>query len=47
MGFLISSDWVLGEAADLNIHISEGEVLPGIEFIIGLDIYSQSVRRLR
>jgi hypothetical protein len=26
MGFLISSDWVLGEAADLNIHISEGEV---------------------
>jgi hypothetical protein len=26
MGFLISSDWVLGEAADLNIHVSEGEV---------------------
>jgi len=26
MGFLISSDWVLGEATDLNIHVSEGEV---------------------
>jgi hypothetical protein len=26
MSFLISSDWVLGEAADLNIHVSEGEV---------------------
>jgi hypothetical protein len=26
MGFLISSDWVLGEAADLHIHVSEGEV---------------------
>jgi hypothetical protein len=26
MGFLISSDWVLGEAADLNIHVSESEV---------------------
>jgi hypothetical protein len=26
MGFLISSDWVLGEAADLNVHVSEGEV---------------------
>ena len=27
MGFLISSDWVLGEATDLNIHVTEGEVL--------------------
>jgi hypothetical protein len=26
MGFLLSSDWVLGEATDLNIHVSEGEV---------------------
>jgi len=26
MGFLISSDWVLGEAADLNINLSEAEV---------------------
>jgi hypothetical protein len=26
MSFLISSDWVLGEATDLNIHVSEGEV---------------------
>ena len=26
MGFLISSDWVLGEATDLNVHVSEGEV---------------------
>lgn len=26
MGFLISSDWVLGEAAALNIHISEARV---------------------
>jgi hypothetical protein len=26
MEFLISSDWVLGEATDLNIHVSEGEV---------------------
>jgi SurA N-terminal domain len=26
MGFLISSDWVLDEAADLSIHMSEGEV---------------------
>jgi hypothetical protein len=26
MVFLISSDWVLGEAADLNVHLSEGEV---------------------
>jgi hypothetical protein len=26
LGFLISSDWVLGEAADLNVHVSEGEV---------------------
>ncbi len=26
MGFLISSDWVLDEAADLNIHVSEGVV---------------------
>jgi SurA N-terminal domain len=26
MTFLISSDWVLGEATDLNIHVSEGEV---------------------
>jgi len=26
MGFLISSDWVLGEATDLNIQVSEGEV---------------------
>jgi len=26
MGFLISSDWVIGEATDLNIHVSEGEV---------------------
>jgi hypothetical protein len=26
MGFLVSSDWVLGEAADLNIDISEAKV---------------------
>jgi len=26
MGFLISSDWVLGEAAELDVHVSEGEV---------------------
>jgi hypothetical protein len=26
MGFLISSDWVIGEARDLNIHLSEVEV---------------------
>jgi hypothetical protein len=26
MGFLISSDWMLGEATDLNIHVSESEV---------------------
>ncbi|HEY2142042.1 MAG TPA: hypothetical protein VGG98_08280 [Solirubrobacteraceae bacterium] len=26
MGFLLSSDWVLGEATDLNIHVSETEV---------------------
>jgi len=26
MSFLISSDWVLGEATDLNIHVTEGEV---------------------
>jgi SurA N-terminal domain len=27
MSFLISSDWVLGEATDLNIHVTDGEVL--------------------
>jgi hypothetical protein len=26
MSFLISSDWVLGEATDVNIHVSESEV---------------------
>jgi hypothetical protein len=26
MGFLISSDWVLGEAQDLNIYVSAAEV---------------------
>jgi hypothetical protein len=26
MGFLVSSDWVLGEAADLNIDVSEAKV---------------------
>ena len=26
MGFLISSDWVLGEASDLNVHVSAAEV---------------------
>jgi hypothetical protein len=31
MGFLISSDWVIGEANDLNIHISEEEVRRGFD----------------
>jgi hypothetical protein len=26
MGFLVSSKWVLGEAANLNIHVTKGEV---------------------
>ncbi len=26
MGFLISADWVLGEASALNVHVSEVEV---------------------
>jgi hypothetical protein len=26
MGFLISADWLLGEAQDLNIHVSQAEV---------------------
>ncbi len=26
MGFLISADWVIGEARDLNIHVSHAEV---------------------
>jgi hypothetical protein len=26
MGFLISADWLLGEARDLNIHVSQAEV---------------------
>jgi foldase protein PrsA len=26
MGFLISSDWVLGEARDLGVHVTEAEV---------------------
>jgi hypothetical protein len=26
MGFLISADWVVGEARDLNVHVSPAEV---------------------
>jgi hypothetical protein len=26
MGFLISGDWVIGEARDLNVHVSPAEV---------------------
>jgi hypothetical protein len=26
MGFLISADWVIGEARDLNVHVSPAEV---------------------
>lgn len=26
MGFLISGDWVIGEARDMNIHVSRAEV---------------------
>lgn len=26
MGFLVSSDWVIGEAQDLNVHVSETQV---------------------
>lgn len=26
MGFLIASDWVLGEGTDLNVHVTDGEV---------------------
>jgi hypothetical protein len=33
MGFLISSDWVLAEATDLNIHVSEGEVRHTLDHI--------------
>jgi hypothetical protein len=35
MSFLISSDWVLGEAADLNIHVPEGEVRHTFDHIRG------------
>jgi hypothetical protein len=35
MGFLVSSDWVLGEAADLNIDVSEAKVRHTFDHIRG------------
>jgi hypothetical protein len=35
MGFLVSSDWVLGEAADLNIVVSEAEVRHTFDHVRG------------
>jgi hypothetical protein len=35
MAFLISSDWVLGEASDLNIHVTEAEVRHAFDHIRG------------
>jgi hypothetical protein len=41
MGFLIASDWVIGEASELHVHVSQSEVRHVFDHIRGYGFHKQ------